>query len=116
MSEQTTIIERHRDLVVIHIQPETINEQNLESIRSGIVAAALESPQSPVALDMGRVAFLPSLSMAGLIQLSQSFRSRKQRLVLFGLRPAVREALVLTRLDRLFEIQHDLSAVVAGPG
>jgi anti-anti-sigma factor len=63
---------------------------------------------------MARVNFMPSMSLAGLLRLSQLFRSRKQRLVLIGLQSSVRETLVVTKLDRLFEIHKDLAAARGG--
>jgi anti-anti-sigma factor len=110
-----TIVEQRPDLVLVHIGVETIDERNLEAVCTGVAAAGLASPQLPVAVDFARVNFMPSMTMAGLIQLSRQFRSRKQRLVLVNLQPSVRESLVLMRLDRVMEIQHDLSALTGGP-
>jgi anti-anti-sigma factor len=117
MSEQSVaIVERHPDLIVVHIQPEAIDDRNLTAIHTAVDSAGSESPQTPVAVDMTRVNFMPSMSLAGFIRLSQLFKSRKQRLVLVNLQPAVRETLVVTKLDRLFEIHPDLSALRGPPG
>jgi anti-anti-sigma factor len=112
MSEQAVaIVERHPDLIVVHLQPEIIDERNLAAVHAAVAAAGSESPQLPVAVDMARVNFMPSMSLAGLIRLSQHFKSRKQRLVLVNMQAAVRETLVITKLDRLFEIRPDLSGL-----
>jgi anti-anti-sigma factor len=117
MAEQaTTIVERQPGLVVVRVQPESIDERNLAAVTGEVAAAGAESPQLPVAVDLGRVSFMPSLSLAGLIQLAQLFRSRKQRLVLINLQPPVRETLLITKLDRVFEIQHDLAALLSRLG
>jgi anti-anti-sigma factor len=117
MSEQAlVIVERHPDLVLAHVQPETIDERNLAAVHAEVAAAGSESPDLPVVLDMTRVLFMPSMSLAGFIRLSQLFRSKKQRLVLINLQPAVRDTLVVTKLDRLFEIRPNLVALRAGPG
>ena len=100
-----------RDLVLVRVQPETIDDRNLDAMRAEVTAAASASPRLPVAVEMSRVKFMPSLSLAGLIQLSQSFKGRKQRLVFVGLHSEVRQTLVLMRLDRLFEIHDDLSSI-----
>ena len=55
----------------------------------------------------------PSVSLGGLIQLAHFFRARKQRFVLASLQPTVREMLVLTRLDRIFEVQGSLPEFIA---
>jgi anti-sigma B factor antagonist len=104
-----TVIERHPGVVVVRVQADHLDETNLAAVRAEASAAGLESPELPVALDMGKVGFLPSLSLGGLVQLMQVFKVRGQRLVLANLQPAVRQTITITRLDRLFEIHDDLS-------
>jgi anti-anti-sigma factor len=110
--ETATILERRTNLIVLHVQPERLDETSLKALRAETAAAGSSSPDLPVVLDMGKVAFLASLSLGGLVQLTQAFRARKQRLILSNLQPAVRETIAITRLDRLFEIVDDLSALV----
>lgn len=105
-----TIIEQHPSVIVVRIQSDRLDETNLAAVRSEVSAAGLESPQFPVALNMVNVTFVPSLSLGGLVQLVQIFKARGQRLVLVNLQPPVRQTITITRLDRLFEIQDDLSA------
>ena len=106
-----TIIERRSSVVVVHVQPESLDERNLSAVRADTSAAGAESPQLAVVLDLAKVGFMPSLSLGGLVQLQQEFKARGQRLVLTGLQQAVRETMAITRLDRLFEIQNDSSSL-----
>jgi anti-anti-sigma factor len=107
-----TTVERHQSVVVVRIQADRLDETNLTAVRSEVSTAGLDSPQLPVAIDMSNIAFLPSLSLGGLVQLVQIFKARGQRLVLANLQTAVRQTITITRLDRLFEIQDDLSALL----
>jgi anti-anti-sigma factor len=117
MSQQSVAtVEKLPDMVVVHLQPEKIDEKNLPDIHEAVVKAGTDSPQLPVIVDMARVDFMPSMSLAGLIRLLQLFKSRKQRLVLVALQPGVRDTLVVTKLDRLFEIHRDLAAMKAAQG
>lgn len=106
-----TTVEQRPGLVLVRIEIEKVDEHTIDAVREEVTEAAAASPQLPVALDFSRVSFMPSITMAGLIQLSQQFRSRKQRLVLVNLQPDVRASLVLMRLDRVIEFQHDLAAI-----
>jgi len=106
-----TIIERHPNVVVVHVQPESLDERNLSAVRADTSAAGAESPLLAVVLDLAKVGFMPSMSLGGLVQLSREFKARGQRLVLTGLQPVVRETMAITRLDRLFEIQDDPSSL-----
>ena len=107
-----TIIERHPGVTVVRVQADRLDETNLTAVRAEVSAAGLDSPHLPVALDMSNIAFIPSLSLGGLVQLAQIFKARGQRLVLANLQPPVRQTITITRLDRLFEIQDDLSALL----
>jgi len=111
-----TVVERHPNVVVVRVQPDRLDETNLSAVRADAAAAGAESPQLVVVLDLAKVSFLPSLSLGGLVQLSQGFKARGQRLVLTGLQPSVRETIAITRLDRLFEIQNDLSTLIGATG
>jgi anti-anti-sigma factor len=112
MSAQTvTIVEQTPRHVLVRVQPDKIDESNLAGLRSETAAAGAAAPDLPVILDLSRVGFLPSMSLGGLLQLAQLFKSRKQRFVLVGLQADVREMVVLTRLDRVFEILSDADAV-----
>lgn len=116
MSEATPVlVESLPGVVVVRVLAETINESNLSAIRSAVASAGEKAPGDSVALDMAKVGFMPSVSLGGLIQLSQLFKSRKQKFFLVGLQPVVREMLVLTRLDRVFEIRSDLAGLDGAP-
>lgn len=113
---KVTSIERQSSLVVVHVEVERLEENSLATVRADVSAAGAESPQLPVVLDLAKVSFMPSLSLGALVQLTRQFKARNQRLVLIGLQPFVRETMAITRLDRLFEIHSDLSALTAEGG
>lgn len=106
-----TIVEHNPRYTLVSIQPERIDETNLGALRAQTAEAGAAAPDVPVVLDLSRVGFLPSMSLGGLLQLAQLFKSRKQRFVLINLRPEVHQMVVITRLDRVFEIQSDLASV-----
>ncbi len=107
-----TVIEQHPSVTVVRVQADRLDETNLAAVRSEVSTAGLDAPHLPVALDMSNIGFMPSLSLGGLVQLAQIFKGRGQRLVLARLQPAVRQTITVTRLDRLFEIHDDLSALL----
>jgi anti-sigma B factor antagonist len=107
-----TLIEHPPEAVVVRVQVDRLDESSLKVLRSDTSAAAAESPHLPVILDLAKVAFMPSLSLGAMVQLAKEFQIRKQRLILAGLQPFVRETMSITRLDRLFEIHEDLPAAV----
>lgn len=113
MSEPAvTIIERHAGGVVVRVQADSLDEPNMKAVRASVEAAARESPQLPVVIDMAKVQFMVSLSLGELVDLSQQFKGRGQRLVLTNLQPPVRQVIAITRLDKLFEIRDDPSSLL----
>ena len=107
-----TAIEPQPDLVVVRVLPDHLDEEPLRRVQEDVRAAAGTRPGLPVILDLTHVSFMPSLSLAGLIRLATDFRARPQRLILAGLQPHVRDVFVVTRLDRLFDLQEDVEAAL----
>ena len=103
-------VEELSDLVVLHVVVEELNETHLQQIQSEVRAAADANPGRPCIVDLARVSFMPSLSLAALVRMYTEFQGRQQRLILAGLQPQVRDLFVMTRLDRLFELAEDVAA------
>ena len=111
-----TTVEQRPGVVVVRVEQNTIDEHNIHAIRADVTAAGTASPDLPVAVDLANVNFMPSITMAGLIQLAQQFRARKQRLAFVNLQPDVRDSLMLMRLDRVIELPRDISVLIGGLG
>jgi anti-sigma B factor antagonist len=103
-------VETDSDLVVIRILTDRLDEDHLRALQSEVRAAAAAHPSLPCILDLASVSFVPSLTLAGLIRLHSEFQARRQRLILAALQPQVRNVIVITRLDRLFELHEDVAS------
>lgn len=109
MPDQPIIsVEQCDNVLLVRVNATRVDEGNIAALRSQVAEAGAGSPHMPVAVDMQRVEYMPSLSLGGLIQLSQLFKGRRQRLTFCRLQEAVRETLVLTRLDRVLELSPEL--------
>jgi anti-sigma B factor antagonist len=107
-----TAVEREDDVIIVHVQTERLDEENVQRLEAEVSAIAQESPLTPIVLDLTRVAFMPSLSLAALVRLVAPLRDRQQRLLLAGMQPQVREVFVVTHLDRLFELHSDVATAL----
>ena len=105
-------VKESADLVVLQVMTESLDEEHLQRLALEVRAAADTNPGRPCVVDLARVSFVPSMSLAALIRLHTEFQGRRQRLILAGLQPQVRDVFVLTRLDRLFELQEDAAAAI----
>ncbi len=105
-------VEEMPDVVVLHVEVEELKEEELHQLQVEVRAVADANPGQPCIIDLARVSFMPSLSLAALIRLHSEFHARKQRLIFAGLQPHVRDLFVMTRLDRLFELHVNVDAAV----
>jgi anti-sigma B factor antagonist len=55
-------------------------------------------------VNLGDVRYVDSSGIASLVEVLKEARDKKKKLILYGLNPAVREALQLTRLAKIFNI------------
>jgi anti-anti-sigma factor len=106
-------VEELAEAIVVHVLVTSLDEEELRRLQGAVRAAADANPGRPCVLDLARVEFLPSMSLAALIRLHTEFQTRQQRLALAALQPQVRDVFLTTRLDRLFEL-HDTVAAAAG--
>lgn len=104
------------DAVVVHVLTDSLSEDELKPVQNAVRAAAEANPGRPCVLDLERVTFMPSMSLAALIRLFTEFRGRQQRLIMAAVQPPVRELFVLTRLDRVFEMHEDVAAATRAIG
>jgi anti-anti-sigma factor len=105
--------EKESDVVLVHVQTARLDESSTRRLEAATQEAAEATPSLPFVVDLARVEFLSSLSLAALVRLALNFRDRGQRLILAALQPNVREVFEVTRLARMMEIREDVSAALA---
>ena len=111
--QQVTSIDRKDEVVVAAVQQAEMDEQATGKMQAEVLAGAEQAPGLPVVLDLSKVSFFPSLALGAIVVLLNTLKKKGQKLILVGLQPPVREALAMTRLDKLFEIRDDLESVLA---
>jgi anti-anti-sigma factor len=81
---------------------------NMEARHAQALVAELsavgQTPALPVVLDLSPVTRMPSMCIGVLVTLLKRFQGTKQRFILAGLQPPVRQTLTICRLDKLFEL------------
>jgi len=102
---QITIDEK---MILSILQCEQMDELHTQEMLDKVIAAARGAPSIPVILDMSGVKFVPSLSLGAMVTLLKTCKENKQRFILAGLQPTVRDVMTACRLDRLFEIYDTL--------
>ena len=76
------------------------------------LAAALGGG-SQLAVDMTELDYISSAGLRVLLKLAKQIQRGKGKVVLFGLRPNVREVFSISAFDRIFSIHDDRAAAVA---
>jgi len=77
---------------------------NSPEIRKVLLALLREKRVSRVIVNMKSVKYIDSAGVASLVEGLKVSRDLKSRFALYGLSPAAREVLELTRLNKVFEI------------
>ncbi|UCD27816.1 MAG: anti-sigma factor antagonist [Planctomycetota bacterium] len=111
--EKIVIIEPQEDVILAVVDCVRMEEEHTQMMQEEVSAAAEQSRQLPVVLDLSKVEFVPSLSLGALVNLLREFKQHNQRFILAGLHPDVRGTLAVTRLDKLFEITNSVDEALA---
>ncbi len=77
---------------------------NSPEVRKVLLGLLREKRVSRVIVNMKSVKYIDSAGVASLVEGLKVSRDLKSRFVLYGLSPAAREVLELTRLNKVFEI------------
>ncbi len=100
--------------VLIRVEETQILADRADAFRARLLACT-PAKGGGVALDMSRVDFLDSSGLGALVSLLKVVRPEGE-LVLFDVRPSVREILRLTHLDSVFACEPDEAAALAHVG
>ncbi|TWU42942.1 STAS domain protein [Novipirellula aureliae] len=105
----STLVNIKGDQPWISLSADHLNDAETASELSDHVTQWIESRPSAdatdlVAVDLAEVAWVSSVGLNELIEMNRSARKNGVRLVLTNVQTAVREVLVLTRLERMFNI------------
>jgi anti-sigma B factor antagonist len=114
MTDQTIVgTEQRPGCLVAVVNAAELDERLTRSMEAEVRARAGESRELALILDLGAVEYLPSVSLGALVTISSDCKRHGQRFVMAGVQPKIREALALTRLDKLFEIADSVDAAAA---
>ena len=76
-------------------------------------AAMLGGSDPHLAVDMTEFTYISSAGLQVLLKLAKQVQSARGKVVLFGLRPHVREVFSITAFDRLFSIHDNRAGAIA---
>ena len=74
------------------------------AMRKALLGEIKEKHTAKVFLNLKNVRYIDSSGIASLVEGLKASREQGSRLILFGLSPAVREVMQLSRLQKIFEI------------
>jgi len=106
---ESTLVNVKGDRPWISLSADHLNDAETASQLTDHLAQWIESRPSAdesdlVAVDLAEVAWVSSVGLNELIEMNRSARNQGVELVLTNVQSAVREVLMLTRLERMFNI------------
>ena len=111
MSDQPAVtLEQRPECLVATITASRLDEAQTRAVEADVRARAGEDRAIALVLDLGAVEHLPSVSLGSLVTISLDCHQHGQRLLLARVQQPIRDALTLTRLDKLFEIVDSVDA------
>lgn len=106
--------EQLESIVLIRIKGRCYSS-DAQAVEDGL-ATALGAGTPHLAIDMTELDYISSAGLRILLKLAKQIQRRKGKVVLFGLRPNVREVFSISAFDRIFSIYNDRAAAVAAIG
>lgn len=100
---QAVSIQPHAEAIWAIIHHSILDEATIQQMQTEIAAAAAQTSNLPVILDMSKVGFIPSSGLGALVTLMRTIKKEGRRFILVGLQPEVRTTLAITHLDKLLE-------------
>lgn len=107
-------VEQRECAVIVSLYVKDLDERHMRQLMADIAAAEPAAGNLPFILNLASVKFLPSMALGTLVRLSGDFRTRKQRLILAGVQPQIKQVIALTHLEHLFETQDDVDTALDG--
>ena len=103
--------EAHGSVILVRVDETQILADRAASFRAVLLGCVPESG-ARLAVDLRNVDFLDSSGLGALVSLLKAVRPDGE-LVLFGVRPSLREILRLTHLDSVFPCEADEAAAIS---
>lgn len=88
---------------VVHVQGD-INWKTSPELRTAILDLIQSQPQERVIVNLRGVSHLDSSGISSFIEALEAAKKKGSRFILSGLNESIRHVLVVTRLNRIFEI------------
>ena len=105
MADNTvTEVRPHNQVLLIAVCKRTLTDVFTRALVDEVGTAAGQRPTVPIVLDLSMVKFAPSVALGALVQLTKSFQIVGRRVVLVGVDRRLRDAIHVTRLDKLLDL------------
>jgi anti-anti-sigma factor len=107
------VIESRDNAVIARVNLKLFDSENLKRMDEMIDKAACGRPGvDTIVLDLSRVRILPSLGLGALLQLTNKYKERRQRVILAAMQPQVRTTLTITKLDKVLELEDSVDGAL----
>jgi stage II sporulation protein AA (anti-sigma F factor antagonist) len=106
------IATEHLESIVLVSIKGRFYSSDAQRVEDGL-AAALGGGAPHLAVNMTELDYISSAGLRVLLKLAKKIQRAKGKVVLFGLRPNIREVFSISAFDRIFSIHNDRAAAVA---
>ncbi|MCA9030048.1 MAG: STAS domain-containing protein [Planctomycetaceae bacterium] len=96
------------------VDKKILDENNIQIIGNQLFGLVEEDGRKRIILDFTNVEYLSSAALGKLITMDKKVKAAGGKLRLCSIRPDIYEVFAITRLNKLFDIQDDQDAAMAG--
>jgi len=100
--------------VATFLDKKILDEQNIQIIGNQLFGLVDTDGRRKIVLDFSNVEYLSSAALGKLIKLDQKVKDVKGKLRLCNIKPDILEVFVITRLNKLFDIQENQDKALDG--
>ena len=113
MTDESVIkVVPHDKALVLEVARRVLDESSTRELVDEVLHAAAQRVGVPIVIDLNRVTFAPSVALGALVQLSKSFKLDQRRIALVGVQNRIQNAIRVTQLNKVLEIQGTLEQVI----
>lgn len=99
--------------IVKFVDRKILDEASIQELGQELFALVEDDKCEKLLLDFSGVEFLSSAALGNLIKLDKKVKLHDGKLKLCNIRPEIYEVFVITKLNKLFQIENDESAALA---
>jgi len=106
-------VEHRENAIVAHVCCAELDHDTTLRFKAELKSIVASGGTSPIIVDLEIVEFLPSIALGALVVIHLALKRNGRKFALAGVRPAIKDIMLLCGLDNLLQIYQQTDAALA---